>query len=441
MTRVFYASTLYGAMSLSAALDAGLFGERSERRVLIASTNTAVPEISSRFHQSAGFEPLRSRFDDIIEWNDVIAPMHPSHWVPRAGDTPMLARFLRDHLGLGDVRELVLESAAVPPARTLGMLINDCPVTVYSDGLMSYGPTRDELPLEIGRRIGRLLYLDLVPAVTPLLLREYDVEPQPIPDGPFLKVMAELPEPTVDDGAGRPLIVGQYLAQLGIVTPEEEATLHTDMLRALAAGGHQHVAFKPHPAAGAAHVRPLRESAADLGVQLTVVDDGRPAETWFAAARPSLVVSCFSTALLTAAHYFGIPSATMGTELALERITPYQNSNRIPATIVDATVPRLRPDGSLQTPAAGDVSQLVQAVGYCMQASRNPDLSVVAAAYLNRYGPQRYFKRRRLEAVGLMPAPAYRSAAVRQAGRAAKRAIVRGRAARAAWTAAKAGQR
>jgi hypothetical protein len=41
MTRVFYASTLFGAMTLAAGIDAGLFGERSERRLLIVSSNTS----------------------------------------------------------------------------------------------------------------------------------------------------------------------------------------------------------------------------------------------------------------------------------------------------------------------------------------------------------------------------------------------------------------
>jgi hypothetical protein len=436
MTRVFYASTLFGAMSLAAAIDAGRFGERSERRLLIVSTNTAAPEVSVSFDRGAGFEPLRQRFDDIVHWNELIAPLHPGKWIPPAGEVPLLGRLLADRLRLGDdVSELVLESVAVAPARTIGMLIRDCPVTVYSDGLMSYGPTRDELAVHIGRRVIRLLHLDLLPAVSPLLLREYGVPLEPIPDSAFLKVVAELPEPPADGAIGCPVIVGQYLSQLGILTAQEELDLHAGMLQGLVARGHGHVVFKPHPAAGRAHVHPLEETARRLNVRLTVAGDG-PAEAWFAAARPVLVVSCFSTALLTASRYYGIPAATMGAELALERITPYQNSNRIPTTIVDATLPALRPDGTLSGPPGGDVAQLVRAVGFCMQAGRNPDLRDAAASYLREHGPERYFKKRRLERVGLVPPPPYRSATVRRFGRAGRRALARGRTAWAAraWT-------
>ena len=55
--------------------------------------------------------------------------------------------------------------------------------------------------------------------------------------------------------------------------------------------------------------------------------------------RPALVVGCFSTALLTASALYGLPVARIGTELLLERLAPYQNSNRVPVTIVDALLP------------------------------------------------------------------------------------------------------
>jgi hypothetical protein len=120
----------------------------------------------------------------------------------------------------------------------------------------------------------------------------------------------------------------------------------------------------------------------------------------------------------------------MGSRLVLERITPYQNSNRIPATIVDATLPQLRTDGTLADPPGADLTHLLQAVGYCMQAGRHPDLRGAAASYLQAHGPDRYFKKRRLESVGLITPPPYRSAPVRRAARAGRRAATAVRPAR-----------
>ncbi|GAA4192178.1 alpha-2,8-polysialyltransferase family protein [Streptosporangium oxazolinicum] len=403
MTQLFYASTLFGAMTLAAAIDEGRFGPREGRRILLVSNNAAIPEITPSLDETPGFAALRPRFDELYSWNEIVAPLHPSDWKARVIEVPMLSRLIGSRLSLGDgPDELILESIAVPPGRTLGGLVKDCPISVYSDGLMSYGPTRDPLPLEISGRITRLLHLDLVPGLTPLLLSEYGVAAETLPDRAFLDVIGRVGGQAGDAPPGRAMILGQYLSALDIVTPEEEARLHADMLRGLVARGFRGVLFKPHPAAGRRHAQQLRETAAELGVELDVVAETVPAESCFATLRPELVVGCFSTALITASRYFGLPVATVGGELVLERLTPYENSNRIPATVTDALLPRLSADGSLEEPPPVDLPALVSAVGYCMQAEVYPRLRESAAAYLEAHGPARYFKRQRLGALDLL---------------------------------------
>jgi hypothetical protein len=266
---------------------------------------------------------------------------------------------------------------------------------------MSYGPTRDPLPAEIFRRITRLLYLDLVPGLTPLLLTEYDVPSVTIPEPAFLAVVAEVTATAQDMLTAEAMIVGQYLSALEILTPQEEADLHEAMLRGLVARGHRSVVFKPHPAAGRRHTQLLRAAAAPLGVRLLVAGESVPAEVCFAALRPELVVGCFSTALVTAGRYFGLQVATHGTELILDRLAPYENSNRIPVTIADALLPRLGADGVIDRPAEPDIQALVSAVGYCMQADAYPGLRPDSIDF-----DPRYFKRRRLEALDLLAPPA-----------------------------------
>lgn len=399
-TTVCYASTLFGAMSLAAAIDEGRFGSGG-RRVLIVSTNSAVPEVTTPLDRTPGFAALRSRFDEIHSWNELIAPLHPADWRARVIEVPMLDRLVNGHLTLGRVDELVLESIAVPPARTIAGLVRDCPITVYSDGLMSYGPTRDPLPAEIFRRITRLLHLDLVPGLTPLLLSEYGVPAEVLPEAAFRKVVREVAATSAAPPEGEAMILGQYLSSLGIVTPEEEAQLHESMLGALAARGHATIVFKPHPAAGRGHARLLRAAAGRLGVRLEVVGESVPAEVCFDASRLRLVAGCFSTGLVTARRYFGLPVASYGTGLVLERLTPYENSNRVPVTIVDALLPRLSADGELREPPAADLAALVRGVGYCMQADAYPELRPEGVASFD----PRYFKRKRLETLGLAPRP------------------------------------
>ncbi|MFC6080620.1 polysialyltransferase family glycosyltransferase [Sphaerisporangium aureirubrum] len=405
MTQVFYSSTLFGAMTLAAAIDDGRFGPRAGRRLLLVSNNAAIPEITPGVDETEGFAAIRSRFDDVRSWNEIVAPLHPSDWKARQAELPMLGRLLRSDLGLGDgPAELIVESIAVPPSRTLAALIRDCPITVYSDGLMSYGPTRDPLPSEIAGRITRLLHLDLVPGLAPLLLREAGVAPQAVPDAAFAEVIGAIHAPA--DLEGEAVILGQYLSALGILTGDEESAMHTAMLRAVAARGHTTVLFKPHPAAGRRHARRMRAAAADLGVDLRVAGETVPAEVCVKALRPRLVVGCFSTALITSHRLFGAQVATMGCETVLERLAPYENSNRVPATIIDATLPRLAEDGTITDPPPADLPGLVEAVGYCMQSEQHPELREATARYLAEHGAQpRYFKNRRLAALGLADAP------------------------------------
>ncbi|GIH27996.1 hypothetical protein Aph01nite_63060 [Acrocarpospora phusangensis] len=401
MTTVFHASRLFGVMTLTAAIDSGAFGP-SGRRVLIVTNNADIPEIALGLDETPAFASLRDRFDEVHSWNEIIAPLHPSEWRARAIEVPMLGRLLLSRLGITDLRELVLESVIVPPARSLPGLFKDCPITVYSDGLMAHSPTRDVLPGEISSRVTRLLHLGLVPGVAPLLLSEYGVPAQTVPAEYFPRIES----PPV---YGEAVILGQYLSSLGILSEDEENHLHAGMLRAVVARGHREVIFQPHPAARHRQGRELRRLAADLGARLVFPAEGTPAEALFAAARPKLVVSCFSTALTTARLLYGLPVATMGTELLLERLAPYENSNRIPVTIADATLPRLNEDGSLTEPSPVDLPGLINSVAYCMQPAAHPGLRATAQAYLEANGPIRYFKRRRLESLDLPIQPQSRS--------------------------------
>ncbi len=404
-TQIFMASTLYGAATLAAALDADRF-EPADRRLLLLSNNATTPETTASLDTMPGFARLRGRFDRVLSWNDTISPFHPGGWSPRADDVPLWERHLRLLWGLGDDRvELIVESIQVNPALAVAQLFPDAPIDVYADGLMSYGPTRNKLDPLVGTRISRLLHLDLVPGLKPLLLTEFEVAAQTVPTDAFTKVLAELGDDSgpLDVPEGGALLLGQYLSSLGILTPQEEEELHVRMVRGAVARGHREVVFKPHPSAPARWSRLLEREAEKLDVELTVLDSPVLAEVLYQRMRPALVVGCFSTALLTAATFFDLPTARTGTELLLERLTPYQNSNRVPVTIVDALVPDLD-DRSARPHAAQDIQGLVTAVGYAMQHQIYPQLRPAAERYLAArldQGTWRYFKRRRLTSLAL----------------------------------------
>ncbi|MFD7131322.1 alpha-2,8-polysialyltransferase family protein [Streptomyces sp. NPDC059894] len=406
-TQILCASTLYGAATLAAALDSGSLPP-ADRRLLLVCNNATNPETTPAVDEMPGFDPLRDRFDAVLSWNAAISPFHPGAWSPRPDDVPLFERYLRLLWGLGEDRvEIVLESIQVDPAQAIAQVFTGAPVDVYADGLMSYGPTRNKIDPLIGTRVRRLLHLDLVPGLTPLLLTEFAVPARTVPVSAFLKVLGQVGEavpalPALP--AGSALLLGQYLSALGILSPDEEEDLHVRMMRGAVARGHRAIVFKPHPTAPARYSRVLEAEAATLGVELTVLETPVLAEVLFERARPALVVGCFSTALFTARAFYGLPVARIGTGPLLERLSPYQNSNRIPAVLADALLPDLE-DREAEKPLDADsVGELVAAVGFVMQSKMHPGLRPAAEEYLRtRLGPrtQRYFRRKRLTSLGL----------------------------------------
>ena len=148
-TQIFQVSTLYGAATLAAALDAGRFGPgQDSHRVLLVSNNAAIPETALRLEEMRGYGDIAARFDSVVDWNDAISPHHPSGWGPRSEETELWQRAFRLAWGIdpeGPV-DLAVESIQVNPARALAAIFSESAVHVYADGLMSYGPTRNKVP-------------------------------------------------------------------------------------------------------------------------------------------------------------------------------------------------------------------------------------------------------------------------------------------------------
>lgn len=451
VTQIFLASTLYGTATLTAALDAGLFPPAG-RRILLTSNHSVTAEIAPGLTSAPGFETLSTRFDAVLDWNAVIAPQHPSTWSPRADDVPLWERQLRSSWGLGDDRvELIVESLQVPPAQSLCRLFPGAAIEVYADGLMSYGPTRFRLDPGLGMRVRRVLHLDLVPGLKPLLLTEFGVRAEAVPAAAFLKVIGELEAavampametPAMAEGAVREapaLLLGQYLAALDLVPAAEEEELHVEMVRGAHALGHREMVFKPHPSAPAAYSRRAEEEAERLGVRFTVLSTPVLAETLYERLRPALVVGCFSTGLLTAATLYGLPVARTGTGAVLARLSPYPNSNRIPLVLADALLPDLADPAAVRawTPpgperVAAELAGLVTAVGFTMQPKILAERRAEAERWLTAHltpDTWRYVTRRRLTTLGLpggIPAQLSflpRSRAARRVARLLRRAV------------------
>lgn len=367
-TQIFEASTLYGLATLNAAIRSGLFDADSNgRRILVCSNNAATPEAVAELTESPSFARLAEPFTEVVSYNAAIEPLHPSEWTPTEAEMPLWERYFRGLWQLGDEPvQLIVESIQVSPAQALCWCFPQASIDVYADGLMSYGPTRNRILSEIGSRIDRLLHLDLVPGLTPLLLDEFPIRRQLIDTAAFTEVLAELAAdaPLPATTAPSALLLGQYLSPLGLISIGEEEQLHTQLLESAVAKGFRSIVFKPHPTAPAELAGPMLARAAELGVQVEVFTEPVLAETLYQRAPIELVVGCFSTALVTAASFYALPVLRVGTAELLQRLKPYQNSNRIPLVIIDSLLPTATEPARL---TVEQLTGLVGAVGFVMQ--------------------------------------------------------------------------
>ncbi len=405
MTQVFALHSAYGLATAVAAIDAGLLGD--DERVLVPFHSARVPETSRSIAVDPALRSLRARFGRVEDLDALLGPLHPSSWEPADADLPLLERLLTRSWGLGDGDlDLFVQSPQVAPARTLMTLFPNARITVVGDGLMTYSPMRVRLPHTVSARIVRVVHADVVPGVRPLVGSPLAAT-VPVPVEAFRAALEETdagePLPGLDDGAPTVLVLGQYLSALGLMTAEEELALQAALVERAMEWEPQRIAFKPHPSAPPAHTDALRARAAARGVAFVEHRGGPAAELLAHRIGARAVVACFSTALPTVHALYGIPIGSAGADTVLHRLTPYENSNRIPATIVDALT---RTDAP-RTDAVR-LQQLVDAVGYAMQpivAGHLRERAVEVLDGLDAADRERWFAPRRLADLGLPGAP------------------------------------
>lgn len=410
MTQVFALHSAYGLVTAVAAIDAGLLGDGE--RVLVPFTSSRVPETSVGIAADPALQTLRGRFDRVEELESVLGPLHPSSWDPRDADLPVLERLLARAWGV-DARtlELMVQSPQVAPARTLLSIFPAARVTIIGDGLMTYSPMRVKLPHIVSARIGRVVHADVVPGVHPLVGGTTALR-LPVPPESFRATLLEAsaaaaPDAAasvLDDGTPTVLMLGQYLSALGLVSPAEEIALQVEMVDRAAAWSPRRIVFKPHPSAPPLLADAVRERA--LALDMEFIEYRGPLAAEVLAERLDVrgVVAGFSTALPTVRALFGRDIGAAGVETVLRALEPYENSNRIPATIVDALT---RSDSPYRDPAR--LQLLVDAVGFAMQPVIAGHLRPRAERLLSEMDPAeraRYFSPKRLAALGLPGAPA-----------------------------------
>ncbi|UYO97118.1 alpha-2,8-polysialyltransferase family protein [Microbacterium sp. M28] len=397
----------YGLATAAAAIDAQLFDDDHEN-VLVPVNTARVPETSTGIDAQPGLASLRGRFSRSESLDELLSPRHPSSWKPDAVDLPVLRRLLTSAWRLDDDLELCVQSPQVAPAKTLLALFPDARITIIGDGLMTYSPIRVDLGRTVVERVGRVVYADVVPGVAPLVFTEVGAERVPVPAVVFRDALAEtvVADPALDelaDGTRTVLVLGQYLAALDLVEPAEEIAMQQEMIDRAVASDPARIVFKPHPSAPPAVTSALRQRARRHGVTFAEYRGPTPAELVAERLDAAVVVAGFSTALPTVRTLYDRSIASAGLDTVLARLSPYENSNRVPATIVDALT---RDDSGYRDPAR--LQLLVDAVGYAMQPRIAAHLRPRAERLLTELDAaerDRYFVAERLIDLDLPGAP------------------------------------
>jgi hypothetical protein len=451
---VFEVSTGFGLCGVAAILERFDVGDVSDRVLLVANTVQAFEAVPA-VHELPEYAPLLALFDRVVSLNDLIAPEHPHGWSPPPGSqhARLAAEQLRAATGVadGEAHTLWVESIHGTASASLVRLFDQARIAVYADGLMTYGPTRIELPALVGDRIDQVVHLDLVPGVRPYVLREFAPEYRSFPIDGFLGVLESVGRvdvPPVDGPVS--VVVGQYLADLGLLTPEEDTALLARMIRvALEQLPDAPVLVRAHPKAAAHATAAVVASFVEEGHDVRLLPTGGLVETLFAALDTALVVSCFSTALFTA-RSMGIRTIAVGAQGVLRRLRPYQNSNRMAIVLADLLNESVPLDGGPLRAAESDPAMidLVAAVtalsmqpGVLEQLLGVHDEAVLALSPARFAQLRRYVNLDRLQRLfpGLPARP--RSLSSRVRGRAAQVPVLRhawrtARRARAAWSGA-----
>jgi hypothetical protein len=407
MAQIFVLNSAYGLMTAVAAIDAGQLPP-SEHRILLSVNAALVPELGSGPGELGFMRGLVSRFDRGVALNDLIAPIPPTLWNPPESEWPLLERLLRAQWGLGsEPVELFVQSPQVSPSRALASVFIGAPLTVIGDGLMTYSPIRDRLGRGITGRMRAVAYADVVPGVEPVLFTETGAARVPVAAARMRAVVeavaAEVRDVQLDglaaSGAPTALVLGQYLAELQLVTPEEEEAMQVEMIDRAVGFGAERVVFKPHPSAPPSVVGHLAARAKEHGLEWALYSGSAPAEVLATRLHVVGFAAGFSSALTSARALFDVPIASAGTEMLLQRLEPFENSNRIPVTIIDALT---RADSPYRTPAT--MQGLIDAVGYCMQPTIMSHLRPRAERVLRGLDDSerhRYFSRKRLAELSL----------------------------------------
>lgn len=235
-------------------------------------------------------------------------------------DPAVVSRLLSGVVNIQRVNRIFVSLLSADIYILLLKLFNNSKISIYSDGLMSFGPARYSFKDEgINQRIDSMFYENFLFDIEPLYLRE-------LKNIKCYEVKTEYIENVTENN--NVLIALQSLSYSGIFTPEEEEEFYSRYLNQLAdllIGCNIYVL--PHPNSEKHRLAYLNNFR-----RIKILSNEKTGEEYINQIGFKYVISSFST-LLFRAQKCGIKCLTFGTDEILLNLKPLENSNRIPTIL------------------------------------------------------------------------------------------------------------
>ncbi len=364
------ASTKFGLYTLLSVLKKR---NRDDRRVLFLSAHNQDFEVRNPLIDLVDDENVKRAFDKIMILNDLIAPLHPAQWKPIGNEVEQLAQrsMIEAAIG-GKVTSILVESLQVAPALTIANLFSDSAIEVYSDGLMVFSPIKTNLPTSILSRVAKCHYVDYISPVKPYIFEPYSIELSPIKCDDLKSEFANIAhdEKSLPDLRSSAVFLGQYLADSGLMSQDEEIDLYVrGLVQSQRKLKTKRLYFKAHPSFPQHALEQLLISCDEAGLEIEFLSQKVLIEEYLMHTKPSAVISIFSTGLMSANKIFGVPAYKFGTDRVLESLLGTTNSNFIPAVLISECLPSLNDTPSINI----DYNRLVgllETLSSCMHPKR-----------------------------------------------------------------------
>lgn len=192
-------------------------------------------------------------------------------------------------------------------------------ISLVFDGMMSFGPLRGDVFSEgLAKRIKHVYYEDLCSGVIPKYLPELSVTPEKI----------EVDYGTISTAGPKKILIAlQSLSYSRIMSTEEEHAFYQKYISGIIRVFKDYEVFiLPHPN-NSSKIKDI------LNIRnVTWLDNSKPGEAYIQALNIGIVASVFST-LMFRASKMKAKCFSFGTDELLLKLSPYENSNRIPVIL------------------------------------------------------------------------------------------------------------